>query len=268
MLNADQGNGPAIMTLETGHSEWTSAKRESSELSRCPDCRYNGFNRLADGRYQCRRCRKKYTPRQRKSRLPGKVIREIAGSFWLMAPAASSCGRLGLNRKTIQRYYLILRLRITRNRERILREVFGDVSLAQAPFAGLCPAGPARGEHGRYPVFGTISRGGEVWVVFPGKSAHAGQTAEAQGDCLVPDYWVYARDLGAFERKEIDRFACTAGTGREEFWPFARRRLKRYYGGFKKNFPLFIREMEFRYNHRDDPDAVAYLVKLLPLGPE
>ena len=97
---------------------------------------------------------------------------------------------------------------------------------------------------------------------------------------IVPDCWVYAREADAYETKDIDRFSCISATGREragqcrlhgngqdDFWLFAKQRLKKYYGGFKRNFPLFIREMEFRYNHRDDADAVGYLLELLAHGP-
>ena len=55
--------------------------------------------------------------------------------------------------------------------------------------------------------------------------------------------------------------------GIENFWVFAKRRLKMYQCGFKRNFLMFMREMEFRFNHRDDPDIVAYLFKLLKSGP-
>lgn len=34
---------------------------------------------------------------------------------------------------------------------------------------------------------------------------------------------------------------------------------KLHHGGFKKNFKLFIREMEFRLNHRKDEDAAKTL---------
>ena len=40
-----------------------------------------------------------------------------------------------------------------------------------------------------------------------------------------------------------------------------------YHGGFKRNFPLFMREMEFRFNHRNDPEVVEYLFKLVKFGP-
>lgn len=235
---------------------------------RCPDCRHNGLNRLADGRCQCKRCRKKFTPRQRKSRLPGKVLWEIARSFWLMAPAARGCDSLGLNRKTVQRYYLILRLRITKDRERALLELFGNFTPDTSPFGGCSPAGPGQSGQGRHPVFGIITRGREAWVLFPEQGGRHGTPVETVTDALAPDYWVYARGPGAYEKKDIDRFSCLPATGREEFWLFAKRRLRKYYGGFKRNFPLFIREMEFRFNHRDDADPVAHLLSLLPHGPE
>jgi transposase-like protein len=44
---------------------------------------------------------------------------------------------------------------------------------------------------------------------------------------------------------------------------YAKRRLKAYHGGFKRNFRLFIREREFRFNHRDDENALNYLRSIL-----
>lgn len=185
-----------------------------------------------------------------------------------MVPAGSSCGRLGLNRKTVQRYYLILRLCIMRNRERALREEFGEFRLDISPCDRRVPEAPDQPGPGRYPVFGIMVRRGEVWIVFPGENGRTGRLPETGMRGVAPDYWVCARDLCAWEKKEIDRFFCVPATSREEFWLFARRRLKKYHGGFKANFPLFIREMEFRFNHRHDPDVVAQLLNLLPYGPK
>lgn len=197
-----------------------------------------------------------------------------------MVPAVSSSSRLGLNRKTIQRYYLILRLRIMKERERSLRELFGEISLDIAHFDGFFAGGTGNSGHDRSPVFGIVKLGGEAWVVLPGKIGDSGRPPAAGEKRIVPDCWVYARNLDAYETKDIDRFSCVTGSGmerqgacplhgndREDFWLFAKHRLKKYYGGFKRNFPLFIREMEFRYNHRDDADAVGYLLKLLANGP-
>jgi len=44
-----------------------------------------------------------------------------------------------------------------------------------------------------------------------------------------------------------------ASNGLENFRGYAKRRLKAHHGGFKRNFSLFIREMEFSFNHRNEP---------------
>ena len=55
--------------------------------------------------------------------------------------------------------------------------------------------------------------------------------------------------------------------GIESYWGFAKRRLQMYHGDFKRNFPLFMREMEFRFNQRNAPEIVEYLFMLLKSGP-
>ncbi|MBD3371112.1 MAG: hypothetical protein GF403_00160 [Candidatus Coatesbacteria bacterium] len=47
--------------------------------------------------------------------------------------------------------------------------------------------------------------------------------------------------------------------GLESFQGYAKRRLKAYHGGFKRNFRLFIRERSFRFNHRNDENTLDYL---------
>ncbi len=42
--------------------------------------------------------------------------------------------------------------------------------------------------------------------------------------------------------------------------------LKACHGGFKHKFSLFIREMEFRFNQRNDPGMTDYLISIL-IGP-
>ena len=39
--------------------------------------------------------------------------------------------------------------------------------------------------------------------------------------------------------------------GIEGFWSFAKERLLKYHGGDAEKFPLYLKELEFRYNHRD-----------------
>ncbi|MFW5836716.1 MAG: transposase, partial [Desulfovibrionaceae bacterium] len=52
------------------------------------------------------------------------------------------------------------------------------------------------------------------------------------------------------------------------FWSWARRRLKRYKGVTSCRFPLYLKEMEFRYNHRDQDILPLVLERVCSLVPE
>ncbi|HLL91032.1 MAG TPA: transposase, partial [Tepidisphaeraceae bacterium] len=87
---------------------------------------------------------------------------------------------------------------------------------------------------------------------------------------------VYSDGLNAYDKlhlagsrhTRVDR-GTAMGRGRthidgaENFWGFAKRRLKMYHGGWKRNFRLSVREMEFRFDHRRTRDPVDVLQRLL-----
>ena len=50
--------------------------------------------------------------------------------------------------------------------------------------------------------------------------------------------------------------------GIEGFWSFAKERLMKYHGVNPAKFPLYLKELEFRYNHRDR-DLFADLLQVL-----
>ena len=55
--------------------------------------------------------------------------------------------------------------------------------------------------------------------------------------------------------------------GLEGFWSWAKERLFKHYGASAKNFPLYLKELEFRYNHREESifePLVRYLSDLVP----
>ncbi|OPL18638.1 MAG: hypothetical protein AVO35_04710 [Candidatus Aegiribacteria sp. MLS_C] len=55
--------------------------------------------------------------------------------------------------------------------------------------------------------------------------------------------------------------------GLEGFWSFAKERLIKHHGVSHKNFPLYLKEQEFRYNHRHEdlfPILVTYLCDFVP----
>jgi transposase len=58
--------------------------------------------------------------------------------------------------------------------------------------------------------------------------------------------------------------------GIEGFWSFAKERLQKFHGVNPKKFPLYLKELEFRYNHRNDDiydDVVKCLVGYTLVAP-
>ena len=123
--------------------------------------------------------------------------------------------------------------------------------------------------------FGLLKRGGEVRVVFP-ESVQGPVSRAAIRENVEPQSWVYTGRFTAYNQVSLDGFhheridhskAFASGrnhiNGTENFWGFAKRRLKMYHGGFRKNFPLFMKEMEFRFNQRDNDNVVEVLTKML-----
>jgi len=246
----------------------------------CPSCGTRGSYRLGDGRRKCRRCGKKFTPRRRTGKLDDATLRELARLFWLMVPAERVARDLGLNRKTVQTHFRRLREALAEESRQVLAQIDGEVEVDESYFGGVRKGKRGRGAAGKIPVFGLLKRGGEVRVVFPDRVDRANLQGAIKSH-VQPQSWVYSDSFRAYDRLDVEGFhhvridhGQTFGAGRahingiENFWSFAKRRLKLYHGGYKKNFRLFMREMEFRFNHRDDPNVVEHLYRLLKAGPD
>jgi transposase len=55
--------------------------------------------------------------------------------------------------------------------------------------------------------------------------------------------------------------------GVEEFWSYTKERLIKHHGVSQEEFPFYLKEMEFRYNNRDNSVfdlLVDYLTNLVP----
>jgi len=196
-----------------------------------------------------------------------------------MVPAERVARDVGLNRKTVQRYDTALRRAIAAESQRWLEQLRGAIEVDESSVGGVRKGRRGRGAGGQIPVFGLLKRAGAVRVVFPERL----DKPTLQGTIkthVKPQSWVYSDSFRAYDRLDLEGFhhvriahESTLGSGNahingiENFWGFAKRRLKMDHGGFKRNFPLFMREMEFRFNHRNDPDAITYLYKLLKSGP-
>lgn len=71
-------------------------------------------------------------------------------------------------------------------------------------------------------------------------------------------------------------FRCSSNkkvhiNGLEGFWSWAKERLFKHHGISPRLFPLYLKEMEFRYNHRNEiifDKLVEFLSDIVPDFPE
>ena len=246
-------------------------KQSSDRHIKCPLCNHRQQYTLADGRRKCKRCGKKFTHRRQRRGVGAKRLKEIARLFWLGVPAAAAARDLSLNKATVTRYYRRLRERIAADREAQLSKLHGHIEADESYFGGVRKGKRGRGAAGKIPVFGLLKRGGEVRVILPercdGEQLVGAIRANVELDSIVytDGYKAYNHlSLNGFHHERVNHGETfTDGrshiNGIENFWGYAKRRLKVYHGGFKRNFHLFIREMEFRFNHRNDKNVLKYL---------
>jgi len=155
----------------------------------------------------------------------------------------------------------------------------GEIELDECYFGGRRKGNRGRGAAGKVPVFGILERNGKVLVtVVPNVTAQTliGLTVKTvrRGSIVYTDKFRSYDSLMfcGYRHLKIDhgkRF--TSGkvyiNGLEGFWSWAKERLIKHHGVSKDNFPLYLKELEFRYNHRhtDVFEIVSdYLCDLVP----
>lgn len=213
----------------------------------CPFCGGKQPYILGDGRRKCRYCRVKYTPLRRPGRLGEALVQRLAGHFWRMDSIDLTAGQLDLDRKTVQRYFSLLRRAIAERGERRAAMIAAEAQVESLYLGRLSPLGGVRRQD-TVTVFGQAVRDGRVCLIM----------AAAIAD------WSKL-DLRGLRR--VGQDGQPLADDDNAFWPFARQRLKHYRGGYKRQLPLYLREMEFRFNHRDDPMATQKLATMLAARP-
>ena len=131
------------------------------------------------------------------------------------------------------------------------------------------------------PVFGLLERKGRVQVsAVPNVTAETLMSYTVEkvrfGSLIYTDKFKSYDSLVTFgyKHKRIDhktRFAKGPVyiNGLEGFWSFAKERLMKFQGVSQTTFPFYLKEMEFRYNHRKAKDQfrilAEYITDLVPV---
>ena len=232
----------------------------------CPFCGEHHIGRVRRLKFKCYRCNKEWGVRR------GSILRGLKTPFtkFLMAiklfeldtSVRESAKQLGLAYNTVYHLYKILRhaIMITDSDN---GSFSGEIEMDESYFGGRRKGNRGRGAAGKVPVFGILERGGKVKVEVVGDVK--GDTLlelaikkVKRGSLIYTDRFRSYNGLVSygFKHRRIDHGKKFANgkvyiNGIEGFWSFAKERLMKYHGVDPMKFPLYLKELEFRYNHRD-----------------
>ena len=185
---------------------------------------------------------------------------------------------LGFNRKTLDLYYGVFREAIMRHSiEEQSKQFNGEVEIDESYFGARRVRGKrGRGAAGKTPVFGILKREGKVFVAIVKNCSKAElmpiiQGKILEGSIIHSDGWKsydglilngYDHYRVYHSKNEFVRGKAHVN-GIESFWSFAKRRLSKFNGVASHKFHIYLKECEFRWNHRKD-DLYAIMLQILP----
>ena len=210
------------------------------------------------------------------AKLSNKQIKQILKYFCLELTAVQTAKMLGLNRNTIDRYYQIFREKIAKYLDDNLQKLSGEIEIDESYF-GSARRGDKRGRstERKVPVFGLLKRNGQVYTqIIPDASRKSllpiiAKLVEKSKSNLYSDQWrsYDGLVLSGYKHRRINHskeFARNHNhiNGIESFWSYVKRKMRKHNGIRRHKFYLYLKEAEFRFNHRNQ-DIYKLLLKII-----
>ena len=232
--------------------------RKYFEGKTCIFCNKYGLYRLKDKRVKCKHCKKKYSLSKLKNDL------QILYYFYLEISARRAANELNLDYGSIHRKFMYFRKKIAEFCNREAEKLNGELELDETYFGGKRKGNRGRGANNKAIAFGILERNGKVYTIIV-ENVKAETLMEAirlktkKGSVFYTDGFRSYNDLRQYGKHNVvrhdkDEFAKEKNhiNGLEGFWSFAKERFHKYHGINKKNYPFYLKEMEFRFNHRNE----------------
>ena len=216
-----------------------------------------------------------------RSKITEAKFRQLVRLFALDLTATQAAELSRLNRNIVNRLYAGIRLRMAEYCH-LTSPIDGEVEIDESYFGPRRVRGKrGRGASGKTIVFGLFNRDGKVYTeIIPDAKARTLQDL-VRGKVSVEsiihtDGWRGYDglvDLGYEKHFRVNhgKNEFSKGDGRhingnEIFWGYAKHRLAKFNGVPKDLFEVYLKETEFRFNHRGE-DLYATLLKLCRENP-
>lgn len=196
----------------------------------------------------------------RKSRLAPKIQSRLIELFVAGTTARTAAEIVGVNFKTAAYYFHRLR-QIIEMATADETPFDGEIEVDESYFGGVRKGRRGRGAAGKIPVFGLLKRGGRVYAkVIP--DTRSSTLMSVIQKRVMPDSIVYSDayrsynvlDVSEFKHYRINHSKQFANArnhinGIENFWNQAKRHLRKFNGIPRGQFPLYLKECEWRFNN-------------------
>jgi transposase len=157
---------------------------------------------------------------------------------------------------------MFFRKKTAKHLEENSRRLSGELEIDETYFGGKRKGPRGRGARNKVVVFGILERNGIVYttIVPDVKAPTLMKEIKAKtekGSVYYTDDFKSYKSLKQYGKhhkiKKTKAYARgrTHINGLEGFWSFAKERFHKYHGISKQNYPLYLKEMEFRFNNRN-----------------
>ena len=237
-------------------------KKELSDMyflgRKCIFCNKYGLYKLKDKRVKCKHCKKYYSLTKLKRDM------QILYYFYLEVSARKTAKELDLNYRLVHRKFMQFRKAIAEYCRKEAEKLNGELELDETYFGGKRKGKRGRGANNKAIAFGILERNGKIHAIIV-ENVKAETLMQAikekthKGSVFYTDGFKSYADLKQYGKHNVirhdkDEFVKEKNhiNGIEGFWSFAKERFHKYHGIDKQNYPFYVKEMEFRFNHRNE----------------
>ncbi len=227
-------------------------------------CVFCGSFKVSRTRRGYVRCRSKSCGKQKSLAQLRREIGILKG-FYQVQPAYKLAHDLDVDYKTVTRVYQQVREVIYHVAELEGKKLSGEIEMDESYFGGRRKGKRGRGAAGKSIVFGLLERDGRVYTrVVEGVSKEdlmaIIRKKTRKGSVYYTDKfrsYTSLKRLGKHHtinhsKGMVDKRTKNHINGIEGFWSFAKHILYNYRGVSKYHFPMYLKEVEYRFNHRRD----------------
>jgi len=247
----------------------------------CIRCKSRKIYRVRRERYRCSQCGYEFSDFTgrwiNKVKLPVRDWIRLVKLFEMEISARKACQQLGISYPTIHKAFHLIRQAITAHSGNGDSLLDGEVERKETYFKNQPEGLRARSAKAGSPVFGILETEGSVKVEpLQNLSAEAvlnlAMKTDGRGSIIYTDRWE-SYDALMFcghkhfpvnSRRRFNRSGVPIN-GMDGFWGYTKERMNKFHGVSEEKFPFYLKEMEFRYNHRHESifnTLVQYLCDL------